>query len=116
MRLETTEIADIKLKAEEKEEKEEEETKVNVTSKKENDIKVEPVDWKPPDKCYFCVDGKLLKVNEAGELVAESGPVPTESDLTNRVSFRIISNKGGDRNNVNINKFCTLGLHSRFRK
>nr|XP_029716311.1 protein bunched, class 2/F/G isoform isoform X2 [Aedes albopictus] len=32
-----------------------------------------PVDWKPQDKCYFCVDGKLLTVNEAGELVPESG-------------------------------------------
>lgn len=43
-----------------------------------------PIDWKPQDKCYFCVDGKLLTVNEAGELVAESGPVQTtEADLTN---------------------------------
>uniref|UniRef100_A0A336L5F0 CSON004114 protein n=1 Tax=Culicoides sonorensis TaxID=179676 RepID=A0A336L5F0_CULSO len=43
-----------------------------------------PVDWKPQDKCYFCVDGKLLTVNESGELVAESGPVRnTEADLTN---------------------------------
>lgn len=33
-----------------------------------------PVDWKPQEKCYFCVDGKLLTVNEAGELVPESGP------------------------------------------
>lgn len=45
-----------------------------------------PVDWKPQDKCYFCVDGKLLKVNEAGELVAEAGPVQSEAELTNRVS------------------------------
>lgn len=54
--------------------------------KEENPL---PVDWKPQDKCYFCVDGKLLTVNEAGELVAESGPVPTtEADLTNnRVRF-----------------------------
>ncbi|XP_062534383.1 mushroom body large-type Kenyon cell-specific protein 1 isoform X2 [Armigeres subalbatus] len=35
-----------------------------------------PVDWKPQDKCYFCVDGKLLTVNEAGELVPESGNPP----------------------------------------
>lgn len=43
-----------------------------------------PIDWKPQEKCYFCVDGKLLTVNEAGELVAESGPVQTtEADLTN---------------------------------
>lgn len=58
----------------------------------QKDIKEEnslPIDWKPQDKCYFCVDGKLLTVNEAGELVAESGPVQTtEADLTNnRVRF-----------------------------
>ncbi|XP_054735413.1 uncharacterized protein LOC129242658 [Anastrepha obliqua] len=36
----------------------------------------EPVDWKPNEKCYFCVDGRLLTVNAKGELVAESaGPV-----------------------------------------
>ncbi|XP_058812223.1 mushroom body large-type Kenyon cell-specific protein 1 isoform X2 [Topomyia yanbarensis] len=43
-----------------------------------------PVDWKPQDKCYFCVDGKLLTVNEAGELVPESGVGPSvlpKSDL-----------------------------------
>uniref|UniRef100_A0A182Y8S8 Uncharacterized protein n=1 Tax=Anopheles stephensi TaxID=30069 RepID=A0A182Y8S8_ANOST len=39
-----------------------------------------PVDWKPQDKCYFCVDGKLLTVNEAGEVVPESGPAPTEGE------------------------------------
>ncbi|XP_055643138.1 mushroom body large-type Kenyon cell-specific protein 1 isoform X2 [Toxorhynchites rutilus septentrionalis] len=48
-----------------------------------------PVDWKPQDKCYFCVDGKLLTVNEAGELVPESGGpnlVPrAEVDLRQRV-------------------------------
>ncbi|XP_053673921.1 mushroom body large-type Kenyon cell-specific protein 1 [Anopheles nili] len=44
-----------------------------------------PVDWKPQDKCYFCVDGKLLTMNEAGELVPESGPAPIESErLLNR--------------------------------
>uniref|UniRef100_A0A182JBR4 Uncharacterized protein n=1 Tax=Anopheles atroparvus TaxID=41427 RepID=A0A182JBR4_ANOAO len=44
-----------------------------------------PVDWKPQDKCYFCVDGKLLTVNEAGELVPESGPAPVEAErLLNR--------------------------------
>uniref|UniRef100_A0A1B0DGN9 Uncharacterized protein n=1 Tax=Phlebotomus papatasi TaxID=29031 RepID=A0A1B0DGN9_PHLPP len=42
-----------------------------------------PVDWRPQDKCYFCVDGKLLAVNERGELVAESGPVNAEPDLAN---------------------------------
>lgn len=57
------------------------------TPLKKDDITEEnplPIDWKPQDKCYFCVDGKLLTVNEAGELVAESGPVQTtEADLTN---------------------------------
>lgn len=50
-----------------------------------------PVDWKPQDKCYFCVDGKLLTVNETGELVPESGPAPTEAELrlNRRVSFEI---------------------------
>lgn len=47
-----------------------------------------PIDWKPQDKCYFCVDGKLLTVNNRGDLVAESGPVKTEPDLANnKVSF-----------------------------
>lgn len=55
-----------------------------------SDIKVEPVDWKPPEKCYFCVDGKLLKVNEAGELVAETGTVQAEPELTNKVRYRQI--------------------------
>ncbi|XP_058119266.1 mushroom body large-type Kenyon cell-specific protein 1 [Anopheles ziemanni] len=41
---------------------------------------VTPVDWKPQDKCNFCVDGKLLTVNEAGELVPESGPAPAEAE------------------------------------
>ncbi|XP_063704448.1 mushroom body large-type Kenyon cell-specific protein 1 isoform X2 [Culicoides brevitarsis] len=65
--------------------KKEDDTKPSDTAPK--DIKEEsslPLDWKPQEKCYFCVDGKLLTVNEAGELVAESGPVQTtESDLTN---------------------------------
>lgn len=46
----------------------------------------EPIDWKPQDKCYFCVDGKLLKVNEIGELVAEAGPVQPETELNKHVS------------------------------
>lgn len=37
---------------------------------------VQPVDWKPNEKCYFCVDGRLLTVNAKGELVAEpAGPL-----------------------------------------
>lgn len=39
-----------------------------------------PVDWKPQDKCNFCVNGKLLTVNERGELVPESGPVVAQSE------------------------------------
>jgi hypothetical protein len=46
----------------------------------------ESVDWKPQEKCYFCVDGKLLKVNEIGELVAEEGPVNPETELNKHVS------------------------------
>lgn len=46
----------------------------------------QPVDWKPQDKCYFCVDGKLLKVNEIGELVVEAGPVQPEIELNKHVS------------------------------
>lgn len=49
-----------------------------------------PIDWKPQDKCYFCVDGKLLTVNDKGELVAESGPsAQPEVDITIRVSLLI---------------------------
>lgn len=47
----------------------------------------QPIDWKPQDKCYFCVDGKLLKVNEIGELVVEAGPVQPEAELKKHVSF-----------------------------
>lgn len=43
-----------------------------------------PTDWKPQDKCYFCVDGKLLKVNEIGELVVEA--VQPEAELNKHVS------------------------------
>lgn len=48
----------------------------------------EPVDWKPQDKCYFCVDGKLLKVNEIGELAVETGPVQPETELNKHVRSR----------------------------
>jgi hypothetical protein len=48
----------------------------------------EPIDWKPQDNCYFCVDGKLLKVNEIGELVAEAGPVQPETELNKHVSCK----------------------------
>lgn len=45
----------------------------------------EPVDWKPQDKCYFCVDGKLLAVNDRGDLVPESGSGNTEPELLTTV-------------------------------
>lgn len=45
-----------------------------------------PIDWKPQENCYFCVDGKLLTVNDKGDLVAESGSVHTGPDLASRVS------------------------------
>lgn len=47
----------------------------------------EPIDWKPNEKCYFCVNGKLLTLNSKGELVAESGPTGSETDHIKRVSF-----------------------------
>lgn len=53
----------------------------HITAKSETN----PVDWKPQDKCYFCVDGKLLKVNEIGELVVEAGPVQPETELNKHV-------------------------------
>lgn len=49
------------------------------------EIKTEPEDWKPQEKCNFCVDGKLLKVNEIGELVVESGPVLPDTELNKQV-------------------------------
>ena len=55
-------------------------------SKKFQEVKREPIDWKPQDKCYFCVDGKLLKVSESGEFVVESGPVQSEAELNKHVS------------------------------
>lgn len=49
-------------------------------------VKPEPVDWKQQEKCYFCVDGKLLKVNESGELVVETSAVQPEAELNKHVS------------------------------
>lgn len=45
----------------------------------------DPIDWKPNDKCHFCVNGKLLTVNAKGELVAESGPIGSETDHIQKV-------------------------------
>lgn len=59
----------------------------NSISDEENDQEKlpTPIDWKPQENCYFCVDGKLLTVNDKGDLVAESGSVHTEPELANRV-------------------------------
>lgn len=66
----------------------------NCGSSKDTDIPEDPVeersatpiDWKPQENCYFCVDGKLFTVNERGELVAESGSVPAEPENAKSVS------------------------------
>jgi len=62
----------------------------------------EPVDWKPQDKCYFCVDGKLLKVNEIGELVVEAGPVQPEAELNKHVS---------GLSTLALAELCFIGFH-----
>lgn len=53
------------------------------------DIKDDPVinsiDWRPEDKCNFCIDGKLLTVNAKGDLVPESDPAFAAADLAKRV-------------------------------
>lgn len=81
------------IKTENKEKEEEIESKEQNQIKTETEeelksgkIRPDPVDWKPQDKCYFCVDGKLLKVNEIGELVVETGPVQPEAELNKHVS------------------------------
>ena len=66
-------------KGEEIEEDEEKERKIET-------VKSEPVDWRQQEKCYFCVDGKLLKVNESGELVVETSAVQPEAELNKHVS------------------------------
>lgn len=53
-----------------------------------------PVDWEPQDKCYFCDKGKLLAVNDRGELVAESGPSAGDLEpelIISTVSFNCVS-------------------------
>ncbi len=60
--------------------------KENCSSVSTDDKKLqESIDWKPQNKCYFCVDGKLVTVNERGDFVTESGSVQSEPDLVNRV-------------------------------
>nr|AIL29268.1 E93 protein [Bombyx mori] len=39
----------------------------------------EPADWKPPDKCYFCVDGEPRATAEAAQPVGATSPA-SESD------------------------------------
>jgi PP-loop superfamily ATP-utilizing enzyme len=64
------------------------EDEIKVESEVKEEKRSEPVDWKPQDKCYFCVDGKLLKVSESGELVVETGPVQPEAELNKHVRRR----------------------------
>lgn len=60
-------------------------SEINITkSQDSSEVSPTPIDWTPTDKCYFCVGGKLLTVNERGELVAESGPASSEAELANR--------------------------------
>lgn len=60
--------------------------KENSSSVSTDDKKLQQsIDWKPQNKCYFCVDGKLVTVNERGDFVTESGSVQSEPDLVNRV-------------------------------
>lgn len=62
--------------------------KNSITSDHKDDQ--EPIDWKPQENCYFCVDGKLLTVNDKGDLVAESGSVNSEPELANRVCIHTL--------------------------
>lgn len=65
--------------------------KENSSSVSTDDKKLQQsIDWKPQNKCYFCVDGKLVTVNERGDFVTESGSVQSEPDLVNRVINRQI--------------------------
>lgn len=84
-----------KLKADERERKESLQKTNNSISDDTNDRSRQPtpIDWTPQENCYFCVDGKLLTVNDKGDLVAESGSVNTEPELANRVSNRFDSFK-----------------------
>ncbi|KAJ6638616.1 hypothetical protein Bhyg_11353 [Pseudolycoriella hygida] len=62
--------------------------KGNSSSVSTDDKKLQQsIDWKPQNKCYFCVDGKLVTVNERGDFVTESGSVQSEPDLVNRTSI-----------------------------
>lgn len=61
--------------------------KSEVEHKGDNPL-ISPIDWKPEEKCNFCVDGKLLTVNAKGDLVPESDPAFAVADLAKRVRFQ----------------------------
>uniref|UniRef100_A0A1I8NAI6 HTH psq-type domain-containing protein n=1 Tax=Musca domestica TaxID=7370 RepID=A0A1I8NAI6_MUSDO len=63
----------------------------------------EPIDWKPNEKCYFCVNGKLLTLNSKGELVAESGPTGSETDHIKRLDCDSDSNESSKLPTVSTN-------------
>lgn len=52
-----------------------------------------PVDWRPQDKCYFCDKGRLLTVNERGDLEIGSGLVNAEPNLKITVRVTITINR-----------------------
>uniref|UniRef100_A0A1A9W3T1 Uncharacterized protein n=1 Tax=Glossina brevipalpis TaxID=37001 RepID=A0A1A9W3T1_9MUSC len=72
--------------------------------------RIEPIDWKPNDKCYFCVNGKLLTVNAKGELVAESGPTGSETDHMQRLDCDTDSNESSTLT-TNVNNLPFTGGH-----
>ncbi|ALC47393.1 Eip93F [Drosophila busckii] len=41
----------------------------------------EPNDWTPSDKCNFCINGRLLTVNAAGQLVAETATTNNSNNI-----------------------------------
>lgn len=59
------------------------------TNCRQQPFSVHSIDWNPKEKCYLCDHGKLLTLNERGELVAEGGPDRAESELVIAVSNHI---------------------------
>lgn len=84
--IESSNNKDNKIDKEHIQSEEEEEEEGEEKEQKIERVKPEPVDWKQQEKCYFCVDGKLLKVNESGELVVETSAVQPEAELNKHVS------------------------------
>lgn len=82
----------------------------------------QPIDWTPQDKCYFCVNGKLLTVNEKGDLVTEvaGGSASLAStraepaEIVRRVSSTITQFKANNLRSMPM-YWCNLGL-SRIRR